>query len=223
MRGVSVAFTEMGEYEPRGFHMYELLWNPQKFRRHISRVRSTQLISGRKLRWILWNAWETNVRTGFGRRILPECETDEIGFTNRGEVYQTKVREENVCDKETDGPVPLSAEAAGGGGDVVAAAPPQQQLQQPQPQQSAGRTSLDLFGDMPTAPAQQPAVANTSNQSPGGNWMDFGSAPASTRAAPVDGAKIATNDDDWEISPPLLDFRTIHDNDDDDDDDDNAK
>ena len=32
VRGVSVAFTEMGEYEPRGFHMYELLWNPQKFR-----------------------------------------------------------------------------------------------------------------------------------------------------------------------------------------------
>ena len=33
---------------------------------------------------------------GFWEKNLPECETDEIGFTNRGEVYQTKVREENV-------------------------------------------------------------------------------------------------------------------------------
>ena len=99
------------------------------------------------------------------------------------------------CDKETDGPVPLSAEAAGGGGDVVAAAPPQQQLQQPQPQQSAAAGLLDLFGDMPTAPAQQPAVANTSNQSPGGNWMDFGSAPASTRA--VRGLAFAATSLSW--------------------------
>ena len=31
-----------------------------------------------------------------GEEFTSECETDEIGFANRGEVYLTKVREENV-------------------------------------------------------------------------------------------------------------------------------
>ena len=33
LRGVSVAFTAMGEHELGDFHMHELLGNPQKFRR----------------------------------------------------------------------------------------------------------------------------------------------------------------------------------------------
>ena len=33
LRGVSVAFTAMGEHELGDFHMHELFGNPQKFRR----------------------------------------------------------------------------------------------------------------------------------------------------------------------------------------------
>ena len=166
---------------------------------HISRVRSTQLDKWTEAQVDFMERMGNERANGFWEKNLPPNVKPTKSDLRTVEKYiRQKYEKRMYCDKETDGPVPLSAEAAGGGGDVVAAAPPQQQLQQPQPQQSAAAGLLDLFGDMPTAPAQQqPAVANTSNQSPGGNWMDFGSAPASTRAAPVDGAKIATNDDDW--------------------------
>ena len=165
---------------------------------HISRVRSTQLDKWTEAQVDFMERMGNERANGFWEKNLPPNVKPTKSDLRTVEKYiRQKYEKRMYCDKETDGPVPLSAEAAGGGGDVVAAAPPQQQLQQPQPQQSAAAGLLDLFGDMPTAPAQQPAVANTSNQSPGGNWMDFGSAPASTIAVPVEGAKIATNDDDW--------------------------
>ena len=64
---------------------------------------------------------------GFWEKNLPPNVKPTKSDLRTVEKYiRQKYEKRMYCDKETDGPVPLSAEAAGGGGDVVAAAPPQQ-------------------------------------------------------------------------------------------------
>ena len=168
---------------------------------HISRVRSTQLDKWTETQ-VEYMERMGNVRANvfWEKNLPPNVKPTKSDLPTVERYIRQKYERKMYCDKETDGPVPLPA--GGGGGDGVAAASPQQaqqqqqheQQQQQQPRLSAAAGLLDLFGDMPAAPAQPPAaVANTSNQNLGANWMDFGSAPTSTTAVPA----TATNDDDW--------------------------
>ena len=170
---------------------------------HISRVRSTQLDKWTEAQVEYMERMGNERANAFWEKNLPpNVKPTKSDLPTVERYIRQKYERRTYCDKETDGPVPLPAGAVtsggsggggGGGGDVVAL-PQQAQQQQPQ-QHSAAAGLLDLFGDMPVAQAQPTAVpvANTSNQSLGGNWMDFGSAPASTTAAPA----TSTNDDDW--------------------------
>lgn len=170
---------------------------------HISRVRSTQLDKWTEAQVEYMERMGNERANAFWEKNLPpNVKPTKSDLPTVERYIRQKYERRTYCDKETDGPVPLPAGAVtsggsgggGGGGGNVVALPQQAQQQQPQ-QHSAAAGLLDLFGDMPVAQAQPTAVpvANTSNQSVGGNWMDFGSAPASTTAAPA----TSTNDDDW--------------------------
>ena len=100
---------------------------------HISRVRSTQLDKWTEAQVDFMERMGNERANGFWEKNLPPNVKPTKSDLRTVEKYiRQKYEKRMYCDKETDGPVPLSAEAAGGGGDVVAAAPPQQQLQQPQ-------------------------------------------------------------------------------------------
>ena len=94
---------------------------------HISRVRSTQLDKWTEAQVDFMERMGNERANGFWEKNLPPNVKPTKSDLRTVEKYiRQKYEKRMYCDKETDGPVPLSAEAAGGGGDVVAAAPPQQ-------------------------------------------------------------------------------------------------
>ena len=183
---------------------------------HISRVRSTQLDKWTEQQVDFMERMGNERANAYWEKNLPaNVKPQKSDLQTVEKFIRQKYERKMFCDKNSDGPIPLSSKAEAeevvvveeyhnhhhdNNNNRISAQTTTQRgtalFVQQKSTTAAAAGLLDLFGNAPPLAQPQPQQPQQlQNNGAGTNWMDFGNAPLSTNTARVQQAVAA--DDDW--------------------------